>query len=106
MLGVPKQLLEEYGAVSAPVAKAMAEGARRITGAQLAISVTGVAGPNRDDRDNPVGTVFLGLAGPDGVRVRQLALGSGERNYIRILAALHALDMVRREITHTQGQKE
>lgn len=106
VLGVPQQLLEEYGAVSAPVAKAMAEGARRITGAQLAISVTGVAGPDRDDRDNPVGTVFLGLAGPDGVRVRQLALGSGERNYIRILAALHALDMVRREITHTQGQKE
>ena len=61
VLGVPQTLLDEYGAVSSPVAKAMAEGVRRITGADLAVSVTGVAGPDRDDRGNEVGTVYLAV---------------------------------------------
>ena len=95
VLGVDPALLEQYGAVSEPVAKAMAEGARRITGADLAISVTGVAGPDRDDRGNEIGTVYVGLSAPEGTVVRLLALGRG-RGYIRTLAAHHALDLIRR----------
>ena len=53
VLGVPADMLEEYGAVSAPVARAMAEGAREATTADCAVSVTGVAGPDRDERGNP-----------------------------------------------------
>ena len=95
VLGVDPVLLDKYGAVSEPVAKAMAEGARRITGADLAVSVTGVAGPDRDDRGNEVGTVYVGLAAPEGTVVQLLALGRG-RGYIRTLAAHHALDLIRR----------
>ena len=95
VLGVDPALLEQYGAVSEPVAKAMAEGARRITGADLAVSVTGVAGPDRDDRGNEVGTVYIGLSAPEGTAVHLLALGRG-RGYIRTLAAHHALDLIRR----------
>ena len=65
VLGVPAEMLEEYGAVSAPVARAMAEGARRATTADLAVSVTGVAGPERDERGNAVGTVFIGFSTPE-----------------------------------------
>ena len=64
VLGVPADMLEEYGAVSAPVARAMAEGARKATTADCAVSVTGVAGPDRDERGNPVGTVFIGFRRP------------------------------------------
>ena len=60
----PADMLEEYGAVSAPVARAMAEGAREATTADCAVSVTGVAGPDRDERGNPVGTVFIGFSSP------------------------------------------
>ena len=57
VLGVPRALLEEFGAVSEPVARAMAEGVRAVTGADIGVSVTGVAGPATDERANPVGTV-------------------------------------------------
>ena len=103
VLGVPQDLLDEYGAVSEPVARAMAEGARRITGADLALSVTGVAGPDKDDRGNEVGTVFVGLSTPEGTAVRRLALGRG-RERIRTMAAHYALDMVRRYLTDTQQE--
>ena len=101
VLGVPQDLLDTYGAVSAPVAKAMAEGARRITGADLALSVTGVAGPDKDDRGNEVGTVFVGLSTPENTTVQQLALGRG-RERIRTMAAHYALDMVRRYLTDAE----
>ncbi len=86
VLGVPQHLLDEYGAVSAPVAEAMAEGARRITNADFAISVTGVAGPDRDERGNPVGTVFIGLAGSGGVTHLKRHY-EGDRTAIRSAAA-------------------
>ena len=62
VLGVSVEILDTCGAVSAPVAKAMAEGARRVTGADAAVSVTGLAGPDGDEFGNPVGTVFIGYA--------------------------------------------
>lgn len=98
VLGVPRALLEKYGAVSEPVARAMAEGVRRLTGSDLAVAVTGVAGPDRDDRGNDVGTVFAALTGPEGTFVRRLALGFG-RERIRTAAAHHAFDMIRRALT-------
>ncbi len=98
VLGVPEDLLGQYGAVSAPVALAMAEGVRRLTGSDLAVSVTGVAGPDRDDRGNEVGTVFIALAAPDDTAVRRLDLGTG-RDRIRTAAAHNAFDMIRRYLT-------
>ena len=62
VLGVPVETLNTCGAVSAPVAKAMAEGARRVIGADVAVAVTGLAGPDGDEFGNPVGTVFIGYA--------------------------------------------
>ena len=62
VLGVPVEILNTCGAVSAPVAKAMAEGARTVIGADVAVAVTGLAGPDGDEFGNPVGTVFIGYA--------------------------------------------
>ena len=105
VLHVPAALLDRCGAVSAPVARAMALGVRVLTGADLAVSVTGLAGPDGDDRGNPVGTVFTALAAPEGVFVRQLLLG-GDRERIRTLSAHHALDMARRYLTHQMTEGE
>ena len=105
VLGVPSSLLEAYGAVSAPVARAMAMGVRVLTGSDLALSVTGLAGPDGDDRGNPVGTVFVALSAPEGVFVRQLELG-GDRARIRTLSAHHALDLLRRYLTDQMTEGE
>lgn len=99
VLGVPQTLLDQYGAVSAQCAMAMAEGARQITGADLAVSVTGVAGPDCDERGNPVGLVYLGLATPSGTFCRKMDAGRRQRDRIQGLAANHALDMVRRYLS-------
>ena len=104
-LGVPASLLEAYGAVSAPVARAMAVGVRVLTGSDLALSVTGLAGPDGDDRGNPVGTVFTALSAPEGTFVRRLTLGGG-RARIRTLSAHHALDLLRRYLTHQMTEGE
>ena len=60
ILGVPLEMLDQYGAVSEPVAKAMAEGVRTLLEADISVSVTGLAGPGGDEYGNPVGTVFIG----------------------------------------------
>ena len=99
VLGVPQETLDQYGAVSEETARAMAEGARRITGADIGVSVTGVAGPDRDERDNPVGLVYIGLATPDGTFCRRTDSGRRRRDRIQDLAANHALDVVRRYLT-------
>ena len=98
VLGVPHALLEEYGAVSEPVARAMAEGARRVLGCDIAVSTTGVAGPDSDDRGNPLGLVYVAIATPEGTRVRELHAGSG-RERVRTAAAHNAFDLVRRYLT-------
>ena len=100
VLGVPQALLDQYGAVSGPVARAMAEGARRALGCDLALSTTGVAGPDRDDRGNEVGTMFVAIAAPDGTHVRPLHLGGRPvRGRLRTQTAHHALDLARRWLT-------
>ena len=105
VLGVPRDLLEQYGPVSEPVARAMAEGVRRLTGSDLAVSVTGLAGPDGDDRGNPVGTVYVGLSWQGGSLVRRLALG-GDRPRIRLLAASSALDIIRRHLCDLPIEQE
>ena len=105
VLGVPRNLLEQYGAVSEPVARAMAEGVRRLTGSDLSVSVTGLAGPDGDDRGNPVGTVYLGLSLPGETLVRRLALG-GDRPRIRLLAASNVLDIIRRHLCDLPIEQE
>ena len=98
VLGVPQAMLDEFGAVSEPVARAMAQGARKVLGCDLAVSLTGVAGPDRDDRGNPVGLIYVALDTPEGTRVRELHLING-RARIRTVAATNAFDMVRRYLT-------
>lgn len=87
LLGVPREALEAHGAVSVPVARAMAEGARHGTTADFAVSVTGVAGPDRDERDNPVGTVYIGVSSGKETRVQRFDFGERSREEIRSLAA-------------------
>ena len=98
VLGVPQALLDQYGAVSPQVAEAMARGTRRVLGCDLAVSTTGVAGPDPDDRGNPVGLVYVALAGAEFCHVQELHLGRG-RAMVRSRASLHALDLVRRYLT-------
>ena len=94
VLGVPAEMLEEYGAVSPPVARAMAEGARRATTADLAVSVTGVAGPERDERGNAVGTVFIGFSTPEETVAERFDFGEKSRAEIRALSAEEALKLL------------
>ncbi|MGM9538554.1 MAG: competence/damage-inducible protein A [Candidatus Onthomonas sp.] len=98
LLGVPQEILDKYGAVSAETARALALGACRVLGSDLAISITGVAGPEPDDRGNPVGLVYLGLAHGEQVWVKEARLGQA-RDRVRNSAVLTAFDMVRRHLT-------
>ena len=93
VLRVPGSLLTLCGAVSAPVARAMAMGVRLLTGADIAVAVTGLAGPDGDDRGNPVGTVFVALSAGTEIQVRQLAL-TGSREDIRRQSTDNALEMI------------
>ena len=97
VLGVDEALLLTKGAVSPETAAAMAEGARSLYGADYALATTGVAGPDSDDRGNPVGLVYAALASADGTAVRELHCGN-VRSRCRSIAANHALDMLRREL--------
>jgi len=106
VLGVPAEMLEEHGAVSAPVARAMAEGARRVLGCDIALSATGVAGPDPDDRGNEVGTIFVAIATPEGSHVRSLQLGNRPmRQRLRTQTAHHAFDLARRYLSGLPYQK-
>lgn len=93
ILGVPAQMLEQYGAVSAPVAKAMAEGARECLLADVAVSVTGLAGPGGDEYGNPVGTVFIGYADEKQTAVKH-CLFAGDREQVRNQTIEEALKLI------------
>ena len=93
ILGVPQETLDQQGAVSAPVAKAMAEGARKLLEADVAVSVTGLAGPGGDEYGNPVGTVFIGYSDCALTEVKRF-LFSGDRESIRKQTAEEALKIV------------
>ena len=93
LLGVPTELMESKGAVSAPVAEAMALGARNALNADIAVSVTGLAGPGGDEFGNPVGTVFIGYSDEKATFARHF-LFSGNREEIRAQAVTQALQLI------------
>lgn len=97
MLGVDESVIAEFGAVSAEVCDLMAEGARRASGADVALSTTGIAGPGGATADKPVGLCFVGLASAAGTRSMELRL-AGDRETVRFRAASGALDLLRREL--------
>lgn len=93
ILGVPGDVLETLGAVSEPVAKAMAEGARKVLKADVAVSVTGLAGPGGDDYGNPVGTVCMGYADESRSFSRTFHF-EGSREAVRMQTIENALKLV------------
>lgn len=97
-LAVPADALARFGAVSEPVAAAMATGVRDTLGADYGLSITGVAGPAGGTPEKPVGLVYVACAGPKGVVVRELAL-PGDRDSVRRYAATAALHLLRRNLT-------
>jgi nicotinamide-nucleotide amidase len=101
LLGVPAALLAEHGAVSEASARAMAEGARRVSGADLAVAVTGIAGPDGGTPEKPVGLVHFALAHPAGCLARRHVFPARDRGFVRALAAHAALDLVRRHLLGT-----
>ncbi len=99
LLGVPQELLTEHGAVSEPVARAMAEGALRSLGGALAVSITGIAGPGGGTAEKPVGRVHLAVASADGrATTHYAARFPGDREMIRRLTTQWALELVRRRV--------
>ena len=96
LLGVPAELLQAHGAVSDPVAQSMAEGARRVTGADWGLAITGVAGPGGGSDEKPVGLVHLAIAGPDGCSSEGVRFGTSRgRTWIQALSAGEALNRLR-----------
>jgi len=98
LLGVPEVILAEHGAVSEPCARAMAEGARARAKTTYALAVTGIAGPGGGTPDKPVGLVFIALATPEETVVRRIQW-PGQREQIRAVSAMVALDLLRRRLS-------
>ncbi|MBP1559455.1 MAG: competence/damage-inducible protein A [Oscillospiraceae bacterium] len=99
LLGVKEETLKQFGAVSEQTAAEMAAGARALSGADIAISVTGIAGPGGGSTEKPVGLVYIGVDSPWHSEVKKLNLNRGyaqQREHIRWVAASHALDLLRR----------
>ena len=98
-LGVPAEAISAHGAVSEPVAVAMAAGVRDRLHADIGVSVTGIAGPTGGTPDKPVGTVVIAVAsGPEGASSGRTFKFIGDRQMIRLQATQAALDMVRRAL--------
>ncbi|MCR4925107.1 MAG: CinA family protein, partial [Clostridiales bacterium] len=98
LLEVDHELIEKYGVVSPQVAEAMAKGALKISGADIAVSVTGIAGPNPSESGKPAGLSYMALADKDKVWVKEFKTGKsgkGSREYNRYVTASNALNMVR-----------
>ena len=93
-LNVPVKLIERHGAVSLQVAEAMAAGMRAMSGADITLAVTGIAGPTGATAAKPVGLVYVALATAASIRVEELRL-AGNRKQIKDRAAKHALNMLR-----------
>jgi nicotinamide-nucleotide amidase len=96
-LGVRPETLGAYGAVSEPVAREMAEGARKATGAHYALSVTGIAGPSGGTEAKPVGTVFVGMSGPFG-NIVERNFNPFDRETFKQVTSQQALDLLRRKL--------
>ena len=93
VLGVPAEILETKGAVSPECASAMADGVRQRMGTDLAVSITGIAGPGGGTAEKPVGLVWFGVASTSGVRAEKMIF-SGDRDVVRSSAIEHALQLL------------
>ena len=102
ILGVPEDVLASHGAVSAETAAAMSEGALRTFAADVAVAVTGIAGPGGGTTRKPVGLVFLHAVSPDGVLTREVVLPGG-RDDVRARATVTALHLLRRLLSRSEG---
>lgn len=105
LLGVPEELLSRFGAVSAPVATAMAEGCKARTSTDFALSMTGISGPGGGSEEKPVGLVFIALADGSDTQVKKLNL-IPERTLHREMTVTAALDQLRRLLLHKTSQGE
>jgi nicotinamide-nucleotide amidase len=101
---VPAEIIESKGAVSAEVARALADGIRRRAGSTLGLGVTGIAGPGGGSPEKPVGTVHVALADENGFTDRALQL-PGDRERVRFSASQVALDLVRRYYLYSSASK-
>lgn len=97
LLGVPRELIAEYGAVSQPVALAMAAGMRQVAGTDLALGITGIAGPGGGTATKPIGLTYIAIASHDGVTCREYRF-LGDRETNRLRASQEALDILRRHL--------
>ena len=93
VLGVRRETLMTHGAVSEPVAREMLTGARQVTGAEAAVAITGIAGPGGGTEDKPVGTVWIGAAVGDAIRVQRFEFG-GDRRRVRSSSVDAALTLL------------
>jgi len=105
LLGVPERLLEKQGAVSEPVVRALASGAREATGASIGVGITGIAGPGGGTEEKPVGTVWIASDLNGAVEARRLRL-IGDRAEVRQRAAQAAMEMVRRRLVFGTSEFE
>ena len=100
VLNVDPKLIEKHGAVSDPVARAMAEGARARAASTYGVATTGIAGPNGGSDEKPVGTVYIALASADSKTIARKFFFQTDRETFKQLAAVTALDLLRRKISH------
>jgi nicotinamide-nucleotide amidase len=98
LLGVPGEILAQFGAVSEPTARAMAEGALARLGSTYALAVTGIAGPSGGSSDKPVGTVYIALAGPSATVVLH-QVNQYDRESFKFVTSQQALDLLRRKLS-------
>ena len=98
LLGVDPGLLAQFGAVSEPVAAAMAQGARRVPGVDVGVGITGIAGPGGGSEEKPVGTVAIAVSGPGRAERVRTFLFPGDRRQVKVLAAQSAIDALRRAL--------
>lgn len=102
LLAVPEESLAQFGAVSEPVAKAMAEGVRTLAGADIGVGITGIAGPLSDQTDKPVGLIYIAVSGADGSEIKEhhTSFKNDIRNQNRMFAVDEALHMAEEYLLH------
>lgn len=98
LLGVSQDVLDNLGAVSRECAQEMAEGARKLLGTDIAVSITGIAGPTGESALKPVGLVYLAISDENGTEVKEVHL-SGNRSRVRHVAVLHAFNLIRMRLS-------
>jgi len=98
VLGIDPELIDRFGAVSEETAQAMAEGVRRLSGADYGLSASGIAGPGGGTDEKPVGTVCIGLASSNGTKSKKFWFPFGRRNANKRIFSEAALDFLRREL--------